>query len=441
MFIEQYKLDRNPFAEDSVRPLFVSQSMREVSSFVRAVGEAKIQSLFVTGAAGVGKTTLLSQRIRGFRDVSLSWVSPDVDSPKRLYQKLLHDLGPGSVEGTVEELRKILEVYLVHQRTNGRLSAIVVDGLERQRSEVLNEIRRFFHVRARHLPVLQFVFLTRNDELVDDLIGEHEGAGVAKAKHARLIGFTLEETHSYLRICLQGAGCEWASDLIPDNVVLDIQAFTQGVVGDINALCCDAFNELAKQKHDPAKTLRISSTLIKGVGARLHLRHDPDTWSRTIDETLSPDAVRVSDVTQLKIESARLIVSSGGKQLAEVTLSRPRMILGRDPGCDISLDSTYLSRFQNLFMQTDGGWMIIDLNSTNGCFVNGRRVREHRLRDGDFIAVGHHQLRFASLGRRAELAASMEEAPETPEPVSVSPTDDTISTDISDERKQWSLQS
>jgi len=27
--------------------------------------------------------------------------------------------------------------------------------------------------------------------------------------------------------------------------------------------------------------------------------------------------------------------------------------------------------------------------------VNGRRVREHRLRDGDLIAVGHHQLRFS----------------------------------------------
>jgi pSer/pThr/pTyr-binding forkhead associated (FHA) protein len=46
-------------------------------------------------------------------------------------------------------------------------------------------------------------------------------------------------------------------------------------------------------------------------------------------------------------------------------------------------------------METPEGWMLIDLSSTNGCFVNGRRVREHRLRDGDLIAVGHHQLRFA----------------------------------------------
>jgi pSer/pThr/pTyr-binding forkhead associated (FHA) protein len=46
-------------------------------------------------------------------------------------------------------------------------------------------------------------------------------------------------------------------------------------------------------------------------------------------------------------------------------------------------------------METSDGWMLIDLTSVNGCFVNGRRVREHHLRDGDLIAVGHHQLRFS----------------------------------------------
>jgi pSer/pThr/pTyr-binding forkhead associated (FHA) protein len=71
------------------------------------------------------------------------------------------------------------------------------------------------------------------------------------------------------------------------------------------------------------------------------------------------------------------------------------MVLGRDDSCDISLDSRYVSRFQNLFMETTEGWLLIDLSSTNGCFVNGRRVREHRLRDGDLIAVGQHQMRFA----------------------------------------------
>jgi pSer/pThr/pTyr-binding forkhead associated (FHA) protein len=86
------------------------------------------------------------------------------------------------------------------------------------------------------------------------------------------------------------------------------------------------------------------------------------------------------------------------------------MVLGRDDSCDISLDSRYVSRFQNLFLETTDGWMLIDLSSTNGCFVNGRRVREHRLRDGDLIAVGHHQMRFA--GPNGKVQPAIAEQPE-----------------------------
>ncbi len=81
------------------------------------------------------------------------------------------------------------------------------------------------------------------------------------------------------------------------------------------------------------------------------------------------------------------------------------MVLGRDESCDISLDSRYVSRFQNLFLETPDGWMLIDLSSTNGCFVNGRRVREHRLRDGDLIAVGHHQMRFTGPSAKTRVGA------------------------------------
>ncbi|HEX5420449.1 MAG TPA: FHA domain-containing protein, partial [Gammaproteobacteria bacterium] len=90
----------------------------------------------------------------------------------------------------------------------------------------------------------------------------------------------------------------------------------------------------------------------------------------------------------------RLLVTNGGDDLAEVTLDRPRLVLGRDEACDITFESAYLSRYQSLFMETSSGWLLIDLNSTNGSFVNGRRVREHALRDGDLIAIGQYQLRF-----------------------------------------------
>ena len=68
-----------------------------------------------------------------------------------------------------------------------------------------------------------------------NLLPQYDGGPLARAAHQRLAGFTLDETRSYIWACLRGAGCDWAEELVPEDVVLDIQAFTQGIVGDINA--------------------------------------------------------------------------------------------------------------------------------------------------------------------------------------------------------------
>jgi hypothetical protein len=205
----------------------------------------------------------------------------------------------------------------------------------------------------------------------------------------------MEETEAYLRASLHGAGCDWFEELIPRELVLEIQAFTQGIVRDIDALCRDALELLARRAGGSIRQTGLDVKILKEAAARLRLRYDPAAWKIQHEEVLLPSAVKQSRRDNLRIEAARLSVSSGGRLVAEVTLNRPRMVLGRDRSCDISLDSSYVSRYQNLFMETADGWMLIDLNSTNGCFVNGRKVSEHKLRDGDLITLGQHHIRFS----------------------------------------------
>jgi general secretion pathway protein A len=429
MFIEQYKLERNPFAEDSVRPLFASQSMRRSALGLNKLVEGAIQCHFISGVAGVGKTTLLTQQVRQIKDVEVSWISPDVATASMLFQKLMHDIGPGYVEGNTVELRKILEVYLAHQRSQGRLSIVIVDGLERQSAEVMTELEGLCEARTKSLPIANFVLLTRNDELAEEKVAQHRNDPFARVVHTRLAGFTLEETIGYVRSCLQGAGCDWANELIPDAIVRDVQAYTQGIVGDVNALCCAALEKLAADLDDETVRPTVSAKLLKKVAAKLNFRHEPIEVASESDEKLSGKAVSINDNWSLEVEAARLLISSDGKQLAEVSLNRPRMVLGRDGSCDISLDSNYLSRYQNLFLETSNGWMLIDLNSTNGCFVNGRRIRQHRLQDGDLIAVGHHQLRFSIPKHISELCDDETAARK----------EDTAATDMRAELENWTL--
>ena len=143
-------------------------------------------------------------------------------------------------------------------------------------------------------------------------------------------------------------------------------------------ICCAALDAIAARSTGSNRQPKVTRALLKEAGGHLNLRYDASAWTQPVEE-LSPEAVHLKDPSRLRLEAARLIVSSGKTVVAEVTLNRPRMVLGRDDSCDISLDSRYVSRFQNLFLETPEGWMLIDLSSTNGCFVNGRRVREHRL--------------------------------------------------------------
>jgi hypothetical protein len=360
----------------------------------------QVQSLFFSGPAGVGKTALARQRVRQLKELSVSWIKPNCETREQLLGQLLEEVGPGPVEGSATELRHILEVYLRHQAGNGRFVFIVADGLERFAGPVLRELEGLVQARLRNRPIIYLLALTRSEELVANLLPQYDGGPFARAAHQRLAGFTLDETRSYIWACLRGAGCDWAEELVPDEVAVDIQAFTQGIVGDINALCCAALDAIAERSTGSNRQPKITRAVLKEVGTQLNLRYDASAWTHPVEE-LSPEAVHLKDPSRLRLEAARLVVSSGRTVVAEVALNRPRMVLGRDESCDISLDSRYVSRFQNLFLETAEGWMLIDLSSTNGCFVNGRRVREHRLRDGDLIAVGHHQMRFTGPNAKA----------------------------------------
>jgi len=235
------------------------------------------------------------------------------------------------------------------------------------------------------------------------------GNRYARCVHQRLGGFSLDETRRYVHACLFGAGCQWGEELFPEDAIVDVQAFTQGIVGDVNTVCFRALNQLVERAGEQDRPVRVSRMLLKEVGTRLGLRYDPLT-RQLLEEALTPEAVKLSMPGELAVDAARLFVTSGGRTVADVVLDRPRMILGRDRTCDISLNSHYVSRYQNLFVSTPEGWLLIDLNSTNGSFVNGRRVREHRLRDGDVIGVGIHQLRFIDRDQAARPVPAAAEA-------------------------------
>ncbi|MBU0702322.1 MAG: FHA domain-containing protein [Chloroflexi bacterium] len=84
-----------------------------------------------------------------------------------------------------------------------------------------------------------------------------------------------------------------------------------------------------------------------------------------------------------------LIVYEGKLEGQRWIVDQERIIIGRGSDCDIVLPERQASRQHVQIERGDEGYLLRDLGSKNGTFVNGREVRDepHRLRDGDEIQI------------------------------------------------------
>jgi hypothetical protein len=73
-------------------------------------------------------------------------------------------------------------------------------------------------------------------------------------------------------------------------------------------------------------------------------------------------------------------------------LSRGQITLGRSSSCQLVLAEDTVSRRHAALVLRDGAWRVVDLGSSNGTWVNGRRVVEAEVRPGDELRLGGARL-------------------------------------------------
>jgi len=109
------------------------------------------------------------------------------------------------------------------------------------------------------------------------------------------------------------------------------------------------------------------------------------------------------DIQQVALQTRR---NEGGTLLRTLTrddvegvvhlLNKSSISIGRGPESDIQLRSSSVSRYHAVLRISHDAVILEDMNSTNGCYVNGRRVTRQLLKDGDMLQVGAVPLRFGS---------------------------------------------
>jgi pSer/pThr/pTyr-binding forkhead associated (FHA) protein len=80
------------------------------------------------------------------------------------------------------------------------------------------------------------------------------------------------------------------------------------------------------------------------------------------------------------------------KVLKKIETDKPEITIGRSPNSDIQIDNLVVSKRHARLMKNNGQYVVEDLKSTNGTFLNDEKVSKSVLKHNDIVTIGKHTL-------------------------------------------------
>lgn len=88
----------------------------------------------------------------------------------------------------------------------------------------------------------------------------------------------------------------------------------------------------------------------------------------------------------------KIIVKFNEAVIREVPLDREQFTIGRKPDNDVVIDNPAVSGHHAKLSRVQAVYFLEDLGSTNGTFVNEKKIDKRQLKDGDRVTIGKHVL-------------------------------------------------
>ena len=89
-----------------------------------------------------------------------------------------------------------------------------------------------------------------------------------------------------------------------------------------------------------------------------------------------------------------LVIISGAEMGRRIDLTHEEVSIGRSEQCTVCVNSDLVSRRHAVVNRVLGHYIVVDLKSTNGTFVNDQRVERAELKDGDLLRTGKTVLKY-----------------------------------------------
>jgi type II secretory pathway predicted ATPase ExeA len=411
MYLELFKLRELPFRlSPDPEFLYLSQAHARAKAYMESTIWFTDGFVVITGEIGCGKTTLIETFLRELeKDVLVAQINQTQVSSIEFLQSVLVSFGFKPFRMKKAELLATINDFLIQQYTAGRKIMLVVDEAQNLSERVLEEIRLLSGVETTKEKVLRII-LAGQPELNDKLNApELEQLTQRVRLRFHLPALSSTEMHSYILHRLEVAGSQ-GREIFASDTFDTLFRYTGGVPRLVNTLCDTAMLSASTREEDLVTLDDVRNAISElhwveyasRSGSRL-IRGDPAGGSAVggEDEPVERDAIDRDPAGHDGIDGtdnvrgvplARILLATGGQTVSEHELFPGRLIIGRTAANDLQIDSRFVSRHHCQIVTTAQSCVIEDLNSTNGIYLQSKRVRYHNLNDGDVVTIGQHEL-------------------------------------------------
>jgi len=383
MYYEHFNLKEHPFRLTCETKFFYLSPEHTHANSIMEFALINRQGLMVlTGDVGTGKSMLVAHFLSRIDDsYKVFQIGQTLLTEAECLELLLHEMGEPNPEQTIAGMFKQIVDQLEQIHSAGKHTIIVIDDAQNLSSETIIRLYELSQKKADNKKICT-LYLVGETELRKNLELPKIREYIASINSRYHLGvLSLQDIRKYILHRLAVAGANKSLKLAKDIFPI-IETYTGGRPRLINVLV-DHVLTFAYLSDISAITTKIVDAAIA------ELQWLPFGVNRTKEEASSDNSLG-----EERRSSYKIVIQSNNKVKGEYFIRKKRISIGRHKENDLRIDDPMISRQHAQIIQQGRTTYFRDLNSTNGSFLNNKRIDIAPLEEGTVIQLGNFKLTY-----------------------------------------------
>lgn len=363
---------------------FITQCHRNALERLRLAFDNGLPLAILIGEGRAGASFIIRRFLDQVEcdDVAVARVVKPCTDASSGMREIIRAIGFQPKDMNHADLEKIFTMFLSYQRTHHRRTVICIEDTQESGTWMLDKIRQLVETESAGKYGLMVILSGQPD--LNQRLSEPPLNAIRSRTRERIYLAPLneKECREYLERRVEAGGRRDISQVFDFDAVSRIYELSAGVPDAVSDLCTKCL-EMSDAQQQPT----VTTALVDAAAEELRLLARPANDHRVGD-------IAAADAPKHEVGS--FVARINGEIVQELALHRGHVLIGRDAMCHVCVNHPTVSRYHALVVNSPRGVKIVDLGSTNGTFVNGRRIRQFSLSDDDILSIGESRIHYTA---------------------------------------------